>query len=146
MKEGMERHKTYIKALGTIDIEIVYGKFKSITKKCPECKKEYPTHIEKRTDVNIAMNLFISAMKDEYDKGIIVSGDSDLIPAIKYVKSYFPTKEIGVLIPIGRQAEELKNVCDFHMRIKEKHLSTSQFDDIITLSNNVQIRRPKEWT
>jgi len=67
-----------------------------------------------------------------------------LIFIIKYVKSYFPNKEIGVLIPIGRQAKELKNVANFQMRIKEKHLSTSQFDDVITLPNNIQIKKPKE--
>ena len=41
---------------------------------------------EKGTDVKIAADLIIGAVDDLYDTAIIVSSDTDLIPAIKYVK------------------------------------------------------------
>jgi len=41
---------------------------------------------EKGTDVKIATDLIIGAVDDLYDTAIIVSSDTDLIPAIKYVK------------------------------------------------------------
>lgn len=84
-------------------------------------------------------------MNDECDTIIIVSGDSDLIPAIQAVKSYFPNKKIGIIIPIGRVAVELENEVDFRMRIKEHHLSTSQFDDVIDLGQGVLLHRPANW-
>jgi len=68
-----------------------------------------------------------------------------LIFVIKYVKSYFPNKEIGVLILIGRQAKELIREANFYRKITEEYLARSQFDDIITLPNNIQIKKPKEW-
>ena len=41
---------------------------------------------EKGTDVKIAADLIIGAVNDLYDVAILVSSDTDLIPAIKYVK------------------------------------------------------------
>ncbi|MDD4996000.1 MAG: NYN domain-containing protein [Patescibacteria group bacterium] len=47
---------------------------------------------EKGTDVKIAVDLITGAIDDYYDTAILVSSDTDLIPAIKYVK--FKNKRI----------------------------------------------------
>lgn len=142
----MKRHKIYIKALELQNIKIIYGEFRRRTKSCPLCKRTYLTYEEKQTDVNIALQLFRSAIHDKYDKAYIVSGDSDLIPSIKSVQNTFPTKKIGVVIPIGRRAELLKQTCDFHMKIKERHLQSSLFDKEIDLSNHQKLVCPTEWS
>ncbi len=41
---------------------------------------------EKGTDVKIAVDLIIGAVDNIYDTAIVVSSDTDLIPAIKYAK------------------------------------------------------------
>ena len=41
---------------------------------------------EKGTDVKIAVDLIIGAVDDLYDSAILVSSDTDLIPAVKYIK------------------------------------------------------------
>ena len=41
---------------------------------------------EKGVDVNMAVDLLIGAFKDTYDLAILISSDSDLIPAIKEVR------------------------------------------------------------
>jgi len=41
---------------------------------------------EKGTDVKIAVDLTVGAADDLYDAAIIISSDTDLIPAIKYVR------------------------------------------------------------
>jgi len=48
---------------------------------------------EKGVDVQIAIDLVIGAGENKYDTAIIVSSDTDLIPAIKYVKSKGKTVE-----------------------------------------------------
>ena len=85
------------------------------------------------------------ALQDKYDKAIVLSGDSDLIPAITAVQSTFPTKKIGVVIPIARASESLKQTCDFHMKMKEKHLATSLLPKTITGSDNQSIVCPEGW-
>lgn len=42
---------------------------------------------EKGVDVKIAIDLVIGAAEDKYDTAIIVSSDTDLVPAIKYVQT-----------------------------------------------------------
>ena len=60
----------------------------------------------------------VSFFMMKFDKAFIISGDSDLIPSIRAVKESFPGKEIGVIVPIGRSAIDLKNNCeDSNIRI-----------------------------
>lgn len=42
---------------------------------------------EKGVDVQIAIDLVIGVAENSYDTAIVVSSDTDLIPAIKYVRS-----------------------------------------------------------
>ena len=41
---------------------------------------------EKGTDVKIATDLIIGAIDNHYDTAILISSDTDLIPALKYVR------------------------------------------------------------
>jgi len=139
------RQKIFIKAQELKGIKTVYGEFRRKDRICRLCKKTYTTFEEKRTDVNIAIYLFKLAIQDKFDKAYIISEDSDLVPSIEAVKILFPHKQIGVIIPIGRHAELLKQKCDFHMKIKEKHLKSSILPDIIPLKDNKQLVCPESW-
>ena len=143
-REKVKRHQTYIRVLESKDIKIIYGEFRHRDRYCPLCKKTYRTFEEKRTDVNIAILLLKLAFDDCYDTAIIVSGDSDLIPAVKTIKSIFPDKQIGIIIPIGRRAELLKQTATFYMKIKEKHLKSSLFPLSITIGAKT-FYCPAEW-
>ena len=81
--DKVRRHKTFIKAQEINGIRIIYGEFKKRDKHCRICEKTYQTFEEKQTDVNIAIQLFKLAIQDKYDKALIISGDSDLIPSIE---------------------------------------------------------------
>jgi uncharacterized LabA/DUF88 family protein len=143
--DKVERHKAFIKAQEINGTKIIYGEFKRRDKECRICKQTYQTFEEKQTDVNIAIHLFKLSIQEKYDKAIIISGDSDLIPSIEAVKSTFPHKKIGVIIPIGRSAEQLKQTCDFYMKMKEKHLEASMLPDVINLGDGKKLERPQRW-
>lgn len=143
--EKRDRHKLYVQAISSVGVTTIEGQFKLKDKKCRKCKKWYKTYEEKQTDVNIASYLFHYAINDNYDKAIIISGDSDLIPAIELVKTNFPEKQIGLIIPITRRAEHLKQSVDFHMKMKEKHLKASLLPDKMILPDGKVIGRPPEW-
>lgn len=106
------RHNIFIKAQENEGVKVVYGEFKRKDRKCKLCHKIFRTFEEKQTDVNIAIRLFQLAIQDRYDKAIIVSGDTDLLPAIKAVQTTFPSNQVGVVIPIGRASEDLKQQTD----------------------------------
>lgn len=142
--DGLVRHQKYVKALTYMGVETVFGEFKLRDRYCTSCKKLTANYHEKQTDVNIALELFRHAVLDKYDTAIIVSGDSDLIPAIKTVKKTFPHKSIGVIIPIDRRSEILKATADFYMKMKLVHLETSQLPEDIVV-DGVTISRPDRW-
>ncbi len=140
------RHQTYVRALKTARVDVIFGKFKQKDITCRLCNKMFRAPIEKQTDINIAMQLLQEAFRDTYDSALIISGDTDLIPAIVGVKQTFPTKQVGVAFPIGRSSRELKQVADFTMKLSEHHMSTSQFPLSIPLDGGLVLNCPPEWS
>jgi len=141
------RHKKLTQALESKGVKIVLGKFKPMTRRCRICNRIYHTHEEKHTDVNIAIYLFQYAMNDDYDTAMIVTADSDLVPAVRAVKRNFPRKKIVLITPVGRSSRELQKLCDFRMKMKKKHLETSQFPDIVIIdtTKKITVQRPASW-
>ena len=150
--DKVRRHKMYVEVLKIANIEFIPGKFKrrdkKIKVKCNRCEYyfsyHYIYHEEKQTDVNIAVKLFEYAYKNEFDTAILISGDADLTSALRTIKQLFPQKKIGLIIPIGRRAEELKTVVDFSFKVKETDLTLSQFPDTVRIGNQV-FRRPSNY-
>lgn len=143
--QKVARHQVYVRALQRAGVEVVLGAFKYKKRHCRKCGAWYPTYEEKETDVNIAIKLFQTAVLDEYDTAIIVSGDSDLIPAVKAVKATFPAKKMGVVVPIGRSAEDLKKNCDLRFKMRERHLASCQFPETVDLGGGNKLSRPPSW-
>jgi len=139
------RHQTYVRALRSAGVKPVISKFKKKTKKCKSCGKVYKTYEEKQTDVQIAVHLFKGGMNDSHDKAMLVTGDSDIIPAVDAVKEKLPMKEIKILFPPLRVSDSLKQVSDSYAKIRQSHLAASQFPDEIDLGNDIKIVKPKEW-
>ena len=138
---SLPKQQMYISALLAKShcVEIVYGKFKKKTRNCPECKNSYIGHEEKLTDVNIAIYLLESALKNTFDEAVIVSADSDLLPAILAIKRNFPGKKVSVLPPFCHTANDLKNNADAKYKMTRKHLLSSQLPE-------TQVNpRPTEW-
>jgi 6-hydroxy-3-succinoylpyridine 3-monooxygenase len=87
--DAQVRQETYFQALQTLkSIKIVFGLYKSRQRKCKvsSCsnpKKNYADYEEKRTDVNIALQMLDDAYQNNCDRMIVVSGDSDLVPAVE---------------------------------------------------------------
>lgn len=145
-EKKVERHRLYIRALKSDGVQVILGAFRRKEVRCRLCKGDFLTYAEKETDVNIAIRLFQEAIADSFDTALIISGDSDLLPAIRAVKETFPMKRVGVVIPPGRQAELLKQETDFHMKIKEHHLESCQFPDAIKQKDGSILHKPKSWS
>ena len=68
--------------------------------------------------MHIAVRMLADAYQDHADRFILVSGDSDLVPAVTTIKEQFPDKEIIVYIPSRNPARgaavELRAAADKH--------------------------------
>lgn len=143
-RDSYERHKVYIKALRSVQVDFIKGRFKEKDIRCHLCGKKFTSHEEKQTDVNIAIGLLSDAINDDYDRAVIVSADSDLIPAMQAVRKHCPTKEVGVMFPIGRNSFELKKEVDFVKKMKQKHLANCQFANSFQVGTET-LQRPADW-
>jgi uncharacterized LabA/DUF88 family protein len=141
--EKVERHQRYNNALESTGIRTIYGAFKEKEVLCKRCKSLFRKYEEKRTDVNIAIHLLGLAQSDAYDRALLVTGDSDLIPAVEWVRSYYPEKRISVIIPIARPVtKHLRQVASDYAKIKEAHLRDCQLPSLIQLKDGTEISSP----
>jgi uncharacterized LabA/DUF88 family protein len=86
----MKRQNTYLEALEIHSkIKPVFGKFQPNYIKCYNCNHTYSSPNEKMTDVNIAVKMLVDAFDDKFNIGILISGDSDLIPPINEIHNKF---------------------------------------------------------
>lgn len=142
------RHLTFVNVQCHFGVNVIFGEFKQRTVECrAACYKEFPVNEEKQTDVNIATAML--DMADQYDKLILVTADSDQVPALKLIKKLHPEKRLAVLAPIGRKSKELSGVCHETLKMLEQHLIDCQLpDQIPIIRNGVQhcvFQKPPNW-
>lgn len=143
-EDKKKRHQLYNRALELTGVRVVLGEFKRRDRYCKNCGQTYVGYEEKRTDVNIAVEMFRGAVNDMFDKAVLISGDSDLIPAIQAVRSCFPDKILKVILPYKRESTSLIQIADLHMRMKVRHLEENQFPDPLVIES-VNLRKPVGW-
>lgn len=146
----------YLRALATLPrVDIIEGKFKESGVRCRIAACTYPgnrilrTPIEKRTDVNIALQMLDDAYQDVCDTLILVSGDSDLVPAVEMVRSRFPMKETVVYVPTRNAsrgaAVELRTSAHRHRSLPLELLRKAQFPANVPDGRGGTITKPLGW-
>lgn len=141
-----KRQSTYLDALrAATGCHLFFGRYQSNVILCKGCGSNWPSPKEKMTDVNIATQMLLDAFTDQFDTAILISGDTDLIPPIRAIKSHIPQKRIGVYFPPKRHSIHLENAVDFSGLIGRKKLKNSQLPASITLPNGYVLTRPVSW-
>ncbi len=124
----VRRHRTYIDALKSTGVDVTLAKFKrkehlkalaemrvQITPvrrwfKIPTrlVRLSYRTHEEKETDVAIACKLLELLSQSHCDAVVVVSGDTDIAPAIRTARLLYPHADIGIAFPVHRHNNDLQ--------------------------------------
>lgn len=141
-----KRQSTYLDALETLKkVKIYYGKYQNNPFECYNCGNITLIPNEKKTDVNIAVEMMADAFTGYFDKAIIISADSDLVPPVQKIIELFPNKSVIVAFPPDRSSKELKSLTQTFI-IGEQKFKQSQLPDIVISSSGFSLQRPKEWT
>jgi len=151
-----DRQKRYLKALGSLSkVKIILGKYqeRNVTCQARECLRrlEYQVPEEKKTDVNIAVNLLEEAFRELVDSMVIVSGDSDLEPAVEWVRRNHPQIKITVYIPVLEDERHLRRNDNYHrMGVTCKPLPLADsprhlFPATVQVNEKETVARPAEW-
>ena len=151
-----DRQNRYLKARGSLPkVKIIRGSYQYRTVTCGahECPRrlQYQVPEEKKTDVNIAINLIEDALTGAADSIVIISGDSDLEPAVQWVRNKYPKIKITVYIPVlADEAQKRRNDHYIQMGVTCKPLPLTdlprhQFPRDVQLNNQETVTRPDEW-
>jgi 6-hydroxy-3-succinoylpyridine 3-monooxygenase len=146
----------YLLALETLPaVEVILGKFKAKQILCRHLTcahvgdRRFASKEEKRTDVNLAIHLLNDGYRDVCDNFVIVSGDSDLVPAVNMLKTLFPAKQVIVYVPARNEARgaavELRGAADKDRTLPQNILPKAQFPASIPDGSGGAILKPAAW-
>ncbi|HEX8359848.1 MAG TPA: NYN domain-containing protein [Longimicrobium sp.] len=135
------RHRTYIRALEGTGVRVRLSHFKRKDVRCPACGTAFIRYEEKQTDVAMGLKLVEVLATDECQTAVLVTGDTDLLPAISAARRLFPERKTGVAFPFLRHSRELAKHADYSFKIDQRSLLKAQFP--ARLSS--EISRPAGW-
>ena len=156
----IKRHQDYIECLKSTGIIPQMGRFKPREVTCPfhsqlvkssftnivcPINGKFTKHEEKETDIAIAAKLFEIMSKDKCDTVILLTGDTDLTPAVETCKRLFPTKAMRFAFPYRRHNQELKALLPDSFKIHPGSYVRHIFPDPVQLPDGTKIWKPTSW-
>lgn len=140
--ESYRRHQRYVAALEACGVTPIIGRFKRKRVRChAKCGRTYVTHEEKETDVNIGAHLIADALKDRFDRALVISADTDLNSAVALTRSEALKKRIDLVAPPGRKGRNSAALFEVTKGKVRKSLLPAQING----TNGQIIHRPVEY-
>jgi uncharacterized LabA/DUF88 family protein len=139
------RHRAYLECLRATGVIPIIGRFKYKTVRCRHCKVDNPHYEEKETDVAISMKLVELFHDDRADTIVLVTGDTDLAPAVRTAASMFSAKQVCFGFPYKRSNKELEGLVPRHFYIRKERYARCQFPDPFVLSSGRRVPKPQSW-
>jgi uncharacterized LabA/DUF88 family protein len=140
----VSRHEGFIDCLKSTGAIIELSTFKQKFVWCSNCHRYILHHEEKETDVSLSVKLIELFWHDECDTAILLTGDTDIAPAIRFVKAYFPQKTVGFLFPYKRKNKELRQLA-LGCKISSQQYLKHQFPNPVTLPDGSLRFKPAGW-
>lgn len=163
-----EAQDSYLRALIARDVQVFYGRHQLESGKAPRfINKETPASRadqvevwkleEKETDVHIAISLYRLACLEERlppeertQQIVLVSGDTDMTPALRALREDFPDLRIGVILPHREGVQRtvpgsLKQYADWMRHVvTEVELANHQFPPRVATRKKPAVK-PDYW-
>ena len=137
-----KRHTDYILALEHVGVRTHIGAFKKVTKFCTKCEKSYKAFEENGTDVAIAAKMVQFAHENRFDKALLFSADSDLVPIVTSILESHPEKEIYIVTTSSRIrfAKKLRAVATGFIEIDKENFQKNLLDKEIVAEGKTVTR------
>ena len=93
---------------------------------CNNCNTPLIIKEEKSVDVQLAMMMVTRCMEDDYDVLYLASCDSDLVPAINFVRQR--GKQVFLLLPLNAKGYAVSEACNTVICIDQQKVNAAQVD------------------
>ncbi len=143
--ETIRRHEDYLDCLRDRGVAVQLSHFKLKVIRCLECSAKLHRHEEKETDVAIASLAFELLHTDRCDTVVLISGDSDLAPAIRTGTRLFPDKLFVSVSPFHRVSKELQSAAGAHFKVSAAHYVRHQLPNPYVTQAGRLIHKPAGW-
>ena len=90
---------------------------------------------------SVLVNIYYS---DECDTAMLVTGDTDIAPAVRTAQRLFPDKTIGFAFPFGRKNKELAQLVPRSFQISKNQYLKNQFPPVVEISGRL-LHKPDKW-
>ena len=142
----VRRHQLYIEALRSTGVRPVMGGFKKMNPmRCTVCNTRVSRREEKKSDVAMAVTLLERLVKDDADLVVLVTGDTDQVPALHAAKALCPTKAVHCAFPYQRKNNELEREADGSFKMSRDNYCKHQFGETVVLKSGRKLVRPEKW-
>jgi uncharacterized LabA/DUF88 family protein len=141
---GGARQADYLEALSSCkQVEVHIWRYQEKNMRCHSCGHTWRSY-EEETDVAIAVNLVRDAARGSMDTALVVSGDGDLLPAMKAAKEMKPALALVAAFPPRRHSDQIRRFATADFTINETKLRRAQFPQCVAGSTRT-VHRPAHW-
>jgi hypothetical protein len=161
----VRRHRAYVSALRSTGVRITMANFKRKDRidsldhfkvRLPLLRSWlrlplrgvrlwYRSHEEKETDVAIACRLLEILYLGQCDAVVVVSGDTDIAPALRTARSLFPQVLVCVAFPYDRQNKVLAALASRTFRLTAQLYQSHQLPAVVAGPGGERITKPATW-
>ena len=155
---AVERQNIYLQAILTLaDVKVINGFFKKnkvlmpvYEESCKNCNVPRDGLVrvmrleEKRSDVNLAVEVMVDAAQSDVDCLVVITGDADQVGTIEAARWRF-RKTVVVFNPQKNVSDHLKRAASYYKNIPRDLPARCQLPDVVPLPNGRTIHRPPAW-
>lgn len=147
MSKSLNQNALFQANLENAKFKLILGKYLKKTIKCFSCGNVIHTYEEKETDVRIATQIVADAYQKNCDIAIVVSADSDMIPAIELALE--AKTNVFVYFPPHQYSSNLATLGSgkaIHMKQYESRFKQCILPDVVHLEkSDFDLSIPKKW-
>ena len=136
------RHRQYVAALTATGVDVHLSEFRDRPEECYRCGHRWIGHEEKRTDVQMGVDVVADCLEDSFDLALTITADNDLNPAISRVRAS-PGKKLLMIAPPGRfnRVRDLQ----FTHQIRQGRIARNLLPAQLVRDGRVVATRPAEY-
>lgn len=122
---GQQRFFERLRATSAVELILGRNEPRRESIECPVCGETsvHKHHVEKETDVNLAVDMTVGAHTNRYDVAVLVAGDTDYVRAIQAVQAT-GRQVLWCHFPAQAHTDRLRQVCDGQILLDDKFLRT----------------------